>query len=248
MILRALAILAVVFAAPASASLYNWTSGDSTSTEVTTNFDLIATNSSGGDVDAAWRNITKFWFASDDTNAYFRIDLEGGPGTNTSLDVFESVLYAAYIDADGDSTTGGQGADWTYLYWDGTLVNGIDYIIDVHYPDFGGSSTAGEHAHVYSGNPPFGFDTAAYSSLGVVGEFDQTNHRIEWSAPLANFGLGDLTQHFAIYAATYDISGGGSSFDLAALDFNAAEAPIPASWLLLAPGLLLLGRFRRRGA
>jgi hypothetical protein len=120
------------------------------------------------------------------------------------------------------------------------MVNGIDSIIDVHF-DTDGDKTD-EHVHKYTGSGLTLFDTGEYGPNGVVEAIDYGNHRIEWSAPLNRFGL---TGDFAIYAATYDIDTPTESYDLARLDINAAEAPMPATWLFLAPGALLLHNFRR---
>jgi hypothetical protein len=235
MILRALAVSAVFFTAPASAALYDWTNGDSVSTTDSTNYNL-----GPGSTVLPWRNITKFWFASDDDNAYFRMDLAGGPGTDFGSS--DALMYAIYIDSIPNS--GGDGSDSTYLYDAGGYVTGIDWIIDIHYDSFGNILTNGQHVHEYTGLGSYQFDVSDYASNGV--EIDILTSRLDWSAPLDNFGM--TTGNFIVYAATYEILVGGTdSYDLAQLSLP-AEAPVPASWLLLAPGLLLLGRFRRRAA
>jgi hypothetical protein len=228
------AVAAASACSPAAATLYSAWDTDSVSTTVTTNNDL-------GPADAyGWRNILKFWFASDDTHAYFRMDLADGPGTNIGV-ILEPVLYAIYIDADGSTATGGTGSAWPYLYWDGSEVQGVDYIIDIHYTNLG--TFEQEHVHSYTGSAPLGFDVGTYASQGIQDEIDGTAHRIEWSAPLAGFGLGGMDHGFTLYAATYNISTPTASYDLARLDI--AAAPVPPSWLLVAPGLLLLRRLHR---
>jgi hypothetical protein len=231
--LRALlAAAAAVACSPASAALLDYWDTDSVSTTVTTNNDL-----GPGATVYPWRNILKFWFAQDDTKAYFRMDLQGGPGGDNNV-ALDALLYAVYLDSDNNIATGASGDGSPYLYWDGSEVLGIDAIIDAHY-DTDGAKTQ-EHVHSYTGRGLTLFDTVGYSTFGVVGEFDNGNHRIEWSAPLAGFGLnGD----FVVYAAVYDVDTPTESFDLARLDI--AAAPLPATWLLLAPGLLLLRRSHR---
>jgi hypothetical protein len=224
----------LVVSAPVSAALYDWNGSDS----------LITTDSSNNDIGTGstpWRNILKLWFAQDDTTAYFRMDLEGGPGSDQSP--LDPLLYGIYINADGDPATGASGSQSDYLYWveSANEVVGVDSLIDFHFDGTGTPVLA--HAHFYDPAEAILFNTSLYEDHGVIYEFNFAGHSIEWSAPLASFGLaGDHA--YVIYGATYDISNPTESFDLARIDVNAV--PVPASMLLLVGGLLPLAVIRRR--
>jgi hypothetical protein len=236
MILRALAISAVVFTAPSSAALFTFTDANSTWTEVTTNNDLRSSN----DTYLPWRDITKFWYASDGTRAYFQIDLAGGPGAD-GVTANDTLLYAVYIDSDGNASTGGQGDEWGYLYWDETYANGIESIIDAHYDTNGGQTL--RHTHFYTGAGLNGYNTFDYAAYDIEYDFNYTDHLIQWSAPLAEFGI---TNSSVFYATSYDIDDPTESYDLARLNVP-AEVPLPPTWLILVPGLALvrlIGRVR----
>jgi hypothetical protein len=130
----------LVVSAPVSAALYDWNGSDS----------LITTDSSNNDIGTGstpWRNILKLWFAQDDTTAYFRMDLEGGPGSDQSP--LDPLLYGIYINADGDPATGASGSQSDYLYWveSANEVVGVDSLIDFHFDGTGAPVLA--HAHFY---------------------------------------------------------------------------------------------------
>lgn len=224
----------LVVSAPVSASLYDWNGSDSLSTDVTSDNDI-------GTGSTPWRNILKLWFAQDDITAYFRMDLEGGPGATPNPS--DPLLYGIYINADGNPATGASGNQSDYLYWVESVneVLGVDSLIDQHYDGTGAATLA--HVHFYDPTEALLFNTRGYTTYGVFSDHDSTAHSMEWSAPLASFGL-DGDHHYVIYGATCDISNPTESFDLARIDVNAV--PLPASVLLLAGGLLPLAVVRRR--
>ena len=192
------------------------------------------------DVPEIGRDIVKLWWAYDDTNHYFRMDLEEAP-TLTEY----SMMYGIYINFQAGGTYAGLNHPYVPTVYEPL---GIDFIVDMHY-----NATVGmELAHLDMWQPATNnFDLAYlaqdnWQTLDAAGNTVAKNpggSTIEWRVPIATltdvYGIGG---GYCMWGATHDDTANKVTYDTT----ESFCTPEPGTWALMGLGLLGVLAMRRR--